>query len=103
TNITISISASRYIQMRYKFSPELRQLLDEFVEHVNSSGLKLSEVYLVLAEAILSADWVTLNTDHYREAVRQFWKQGLLTGHYTRWFVILGKHINEDISQNLDL
>ena len=31
TNITISISASRYIQMRYKFSPELRQLLDELV------------------------------------------------------------------------
>jgi len=98
-HITITVSASQYIQMRYRTNMQLQFYLDQFVADMMSAND--SDTNLVLIESILSAAWVLLN--NYLEAVQRFWKLGLRQGHYTKWYIILGKVIHEPTTQNLDL
>ncbi len=103
SNITMPISASQYIQMRYKSSIPLHDLLDQLVAHINTMGSNLSDISLTLIESVLSADWVSLSENLYLEALRRFWKQGLHRGHFTKWFLILGRFVNELMPQNLEV
>jgi tetratricopeptide (TPR) repeat protein len=98
-HISITVSASQYIQMRYTSSVELQFYLDQLVADMMSAHD--SEIDLVLIESILSAEGVLLNGS--LEMVQRFWKLGLHQGHYTKWYIILGKVIDELTAQNLDL
>jgi tetratricopeptide (TPR) repeat protein len=98
-HLTVTVSASRYIQMRYTSSLELQNSLNQFV--VEIMRLDDSRINLSIIESVLSADWIL--TNDYRETIHQFWKAGLRQGHYTKWHIILTKYIDELIPQNLEL
>ncbi len=102
-SIMLSVSSRRYIRMRYEADSELQDFLNLFMSDIDFANAAGSRIKVVLIESILSADWVSLDSNNDPKLVKEFWRLGLRQGHYTKWHVILGKIISELNPQNLDL
>jgi hypothetical protein len=102
-NITLTVSASRFIQLRYEYDLVLQHEFDQVTADLYPDFSSASEINLRLAEAVLSVSWVMLSAEYRLEIAHGFWKAGLATGHYTVWHIILGKFVSEIKPQSLDL
>ncbi len=101
--IGLTLSAHQYIQHRYQSSQDLRNTFDAFMIYKNWNSDISSNIDLILIEAVLVANWINIDRDYFLRAVHQFWKTGLLRGHYTKWHLIFSTYKEELTANNLDI
>lgn len=85
----LTISARYYIRSCYLTNPDLQKLLQQLVIKLNSSNNFSLRGSLLLAESILSCDWLALSNVEYWECSTNFWREGVRHGHYSKWYTIL--------------
>ncbi len=101
--VKLTISARQYIRSCYLTNPDLQKLMQQLVINLNSSNNYSLRGSLLLAESILSSDWLALSEVEYWECSVNFWKEGVRHGHYLKWYAILSRFASDLSHANLAL
>ncbi|MBI1277020.1 MAG: hypothetical protein GC179_02710 [Anaerolineaceae bacterium] len=102
-SLCLTLSSNFYIRQQYSSDFDLQNAFFSFVYDTRWIENVSTNVHLPLIESILSTNWIQIRDDYLVDITQQLWREGILRGHYTKWYEILSKYNSEITLENMEL